>query len=281
MYGTIRRRVVVTVLAVPVLLVMSGCSNLFTGNMFTNFDGPPSASDLASRYTDDEGRVSGEDADNFVNDVDDAAGSSRFFDDLSDTDRTNLTGSLKSVYDNPNVDEETRQRAAVLAADVTLRGADSGETINNVADVLTSSEGADSFSDPGQLLDQIIPDSAKDDPEAIQKILDDMVAAADAYDALGDALKDEDGDGTIDNTPDGTNMTEVAQKAAVAMVVRNIVDQDADGSGDLAERIANGTVGDAGYTDPLSGDDGANSDGSAFNNILKAGGLDGFFDSDA
>ncbi|MFW5694652.1 MAG: hypothetical protein ACOCYB_05750 [Alkalispirochaeta sp.] len=271
MSGIIPRGVRVAAAALAFAIFMSGCSNLLTGNMFTNFDGPPSASELAGRYGD------ADDADDFVDAVDDAAGSRRFFDDLSDGDRKELTESLKSVYDDEDVDDETRQRAAVLAADVTLRGADSGETINNVADVLTSSDGPESFSDPAELMDQIIPDSAKDDPEAIQKILDDMVAAADAYDALGSSLTDEDGDGTVDG-PDGTNMTEVAQKAAVAMVVRNIVEQDKDGSDDLADRIAKGTVGDTSYDDPL---DAENSEGGALKNILDAGGLGGLFDSEA
>ncbi len=281
MYEAIRRRLVVTVLAVSVLLSISGCSNLFTGNLFSSFDGPPSASDLAGRYADEEGRVSRDDADDFVNDVDDAAGSSRFFGGLSEADRAELTDSLNSVYQNPEVDEKTRQRAAVLAADVTLRGADSGDTINNVADVLTSSEGTDDFSDPGQLLDQIIPDNAKDDPEAIQKILDDMVTAADAYDALGTSLRDEDDDGTLDG-PEGTNMAEVAQKAAVAMVVRNIVEQDKLQNGDdstiLRDGISSGNFDDTSYEDPLSSEQ--DKDGDSFDNLLNAGGLDGFFDSE-
>lgn len=274
MSGIGPRSVTPVALALVATITITGCSNLFTGNMFSNFDGPPSASDLTSRYGDDD--VPTDEADDFVNAVDDAAGSRRFFDDLSDSDRDELAGSLRTVYDNEDVDDDTRQRAAVLAADVTLRGADSGETINNVANVLTSSEGADSFSDPAQLMDQIIPESAKDDPVAIQRILDDMVAAADAYDALGGTLTDADGDGTVD-APDGVNMTEVAQKAAVAMVVRNIVEQDEAGSGDLADRIAAGTVGDTTYDDPLGAE---NADGGALNNIIEAGGLGGFFDSE-
>ncbi|MEX2445489.1 MAG: hypothetical protein WD492_17955 [Alkalispirochaeta sp.] len=281
MGGSIFRRVAVPALAMSVIVSITGCSNLLTGNMFSNFDGPPSASDLTSRFGDDNGNVSTEDANDFVNELDDAAGSSRFFDDLSDGDRTDLASSLESVYLNDGADgpdTETRQRAAVLAADVTLRGADSGETINNVANVLTSSDGPESFSDPAQLMDQIIPAGARNDSKAIQRILDDMVTAAGAYDALGASLKDEDDDGAVDG-PEGTNMAEVAQKAAVAMVVRNIVEQDSEGSKDLAERIAFGTVGDISYDDPLSSEQ--DKDGGAFNNILTAGGLGGFFESDA
>tara|TARA_B100000614_G_scaffold251418_1_gene262909 strand:- start:185 stop:1012 length:828 start_codon:yes stop_codon:yes gene_type:complete len=255
-------------------VLLAGCGNLFTGNMFENFDGPPSASDLASRYTDANGDVSTADAESFVNDLDDAASSSRFFDGLSDSDRESLAGSLESVYSNTDVDTETRQRAAVLAGDVTLRGSSAGDTINNVADVLTSSSGTDSFSDPAALLDQIIPTSAKGDPAAIEQILNDMVTAADAYSALGSSLTDADGDGTPDG-PSGANMTEVAQKAAVSIVVAKIVTDSATSStSSLAESLASGTFDASGYSDPSTD---ATSDGSALNNILKAGGLDGLF----
>jgi len=268
----------VAILAV-VSLALAGCSNLFTGNLFSSLDGPPSAGDIRGRYVDENGDVPTGSADEFVDDLADAADSDRFFDDLSDTDRDGLQESLESVYENEDVDEATRQNAAVLAAEVTLRGTDSGETINNVADVLTSSEGVDSFSEPSVLLDQIIPESAQGDPAAIEQILNDMVAAADAFDALGNTLTDSDGDGTIDNAPADANMAELAQQAAVAMVVRNLVnDPNSGGAAALSESIAAGTVGDTEFGDPLSNE---NTDGSALNNILKAGDLDGVFDTES
>jgi hypothetical protein len=273
------RRFRVAAILMAVSFFMAGGSNLFTGNLFSSLDGPPSAGDIRGRYADENGDVPAGSADAFVDDLEDAASTDRFFDDLNDTDRSGLRDSLESVYENEDVDEATRQSAAVLAAEVTLRGTNSGETINNVADVLTSSEGVDSFSEPSVLLDQIIPDSAKGDPDAIERILNDMVAAADAFDALGTTLTDSDGDGTIDNAPAGANMTELAQQAAVAMVVRNLVnDPNSGGAATLSESIASGTVEDTQFGDPLSSE---NTDGSALNNILKAGGLDGVFDTDS
>jgi hypothetical protein len=273
------RRFRVAAILMAVSFFLAGCSNLFTGNLFSSLDGPPSAGDIRGRYADENGDVPAGSADAFVDDLEDAASTDRFFDDLNDTDRSGLRDSLESVYENEDVDEATRQSAAVLAAEVTLRGTNSGETINNVADVLTSSEGVDSFSEPSVLLDQIIPDSAKGDPDAIERILNDMVAAADAFDALGTTLTDSDGDGTIDNAPAGANMTELAQQAAVAMVVRNLVnDPNSGGAATLSESIASGTVEDTQFGDPLSSE---NTDGSALNNILKAGGLDGVFDTDS
>ena len=279
MKTVVLRRTASRVGLVVAALAISGCSNLFTGNLFSNFDGPPSASEILSSYVDDDGNVDPAAADGFVSALGDAADSNKFYDDLSDDDRADLTASLSTVYKStdPAVTPETKQKAALLAADVTLKGTDSGDTINNVANVLTSDAGVDSFSDAGDLLNQIIPDEAQGDPVAIKKILDDMVAAADAYDALGSSLTDADGDGTPDS-PDGVNMTEVSQKAAVAMVVRNLVTQDGGDGETLANAVADGTVETLTFTDPLSAE---NADGSALNNILKAGGLDGLFEGDA
>jgi hypothetical protein len=274
--GKVTRSIILLIL----LSSISGCANLFSGNFFESFDSPPSASDIRGRYVDDEGNVAPDQAAAFVTDLGDAASSSRFFSELSDTDRADLRDSLASAYSSAEVPEATRQSAAILAADVTLRGADSGATINNVADVLTSSDGVDSFDEPSALLDQIVPESAQGDPVAIKRILDDMVAAAAAFDALGSTLTDSDGNGEIDNTPAGANMTAIAQQAAVAMVIRDLVaDPDSGGAEGLADDIAAGVVDDTRFSDnPLSD---TNTEGSPLNNILKAGGLNGVFDTES
>lgn len=244
---------------------LASCANLLTGNLFENFDGPPDASDILGQYTDSDGNVSTANAGAFVNDLLDAADSSRFFEGLSSTDRSNLADSLNSVYTNGGVDTATRQQAAILAGDVTLRNTGAGDTINNVADVLTSSGGSANFSDPEALLNQIIPESAKGDAAAITQILTDLQNAATAYNALGASLTDTDGDGTVDG-PDGANMTEVAQSAAVALVVNQIVTQSSPET--LASQIVAGTVASASYTAPDTNE-------TNLTNILAAGGLGG------
>lgn len=261
-----------SVLAAVLVVSLSGCSNLFTGNLFSGLDGPPSAGDITGRYVAADGSVPTDVAGDFVGDVEEAAESSRFFDDLSAGDRDDLSAALKDVYDNGAVDAETRQKAAILSGEVTLRDTPAGDTINNVADVLTSSGGADSFENPETLLDQIIPADAKGDPAAVQAILDDMVSAADAYNSLGGNLTDTDGDGSVDG-PDGANMAETAQRAAVSMIVADLVGQT--DSATLADAIANDSVDTLALTDP-TGD--ATTGGTPLNNILQAGGLDGLFE---
>lgn len=261
----------ISVILVVIATIIS-CSNLFEGNFFENFDGPPDASDILGEYIDGNGAVSTADAADFVDDLGDAAESDRFYDDLSDGDRQNLNTALKSVYDNEDLDDSVRQEASILAADVVLRGTEAEKTINNVADVLTSDLGGDAFNDPSELLDTVIPDDAKGDPDAIKAILDSLVSAGDAYDTLGSTLTDTDGDGTVDG-PSGANMTEIAQKAAVAIAVQKLVSDPAIGTTDqLAADIVAGSVSSTALDD-FPGDT------SSAQNILEAGGLGGVLGS--
>lgn len=270
-------------LVVAILLALTSCANLFDGNMFENFDGPPSAADILGGYTDEDGTVPPESADGFVDDLGDAAESERFFDDLTDEDREELETALESIYDNEEVDTETRQDAAILAGEIALRGTPAGDTVNNVVDVLIDSEdGADAFNDTGALLDAIIPADAQGDPEAVRDILESMVSAANAYESLGDTMTDEDGDGTPDG-PDGANMGEVSQNAAVSMILATTADTDGDGEVSEAEldALTAATVNDdfSGYTgDPLGDSIGDDDNPTPLRNILDAGGLLGVFE---
>lgn len=276
-------------IAAPFLIVfiflLSACSNLFDGNWFENFDAPPSADDILDDYVDEDGTVSTEDADDFVNDLGEAADSDRFFDDLSDEDRDELGTALKSVYDNPDVDVVTRQEAAILAGEIAIRDTGAGDTVNNVVEVLLSSEGgADSFNDAGAFINAIIPSSAEGDPEAIRQILEYLVVAADAYDALGNLLTDTDGDGTPDG-PEGSNMGEVAQNAAVAIILAATADLDGDGTVSDAEldALTTASVDDdfSAYNGtPLDDSLGSDASPTPLRNILDAGGLLEMFESD-
>ncbi len=264
------------VLAVATLTFFASCTNLFMGNFFEEFDGPPDASELLGSYTSSDGTVSTSKAPKFVGAVSEAAESSKFYKDLSSSDRTELNTALKSVYDDASVDTATRQSASVLAAEVKIRDTGAGETINNVANVLTSDLGADSFNDPEALMDLIIPDSAKGDATAVKKILDDLVSAGDAYDNLGSIMTDEDGDGTVDG-PSGVNMTETAQKAAVAIAVMKLADPDGDGVTDTAT-LSNEIINKSFSADTESALDNFPGDTTNLENILDAGGLGGLFD---
>ena len=112
------------------VFMFSSCADLFQGNLFENFDGPPDASELIDKYVNADGTVSASNAGKFVDAVAEAAESPRFFKDLSNSDRTKLNGALADVYGNEAVGTSDRQTASVLAAEVVIRGTDAGETIN-------------------------------------------------------------------------------------------------------------------------------------------------------
>jgi hypothetical protein len=141
--------------------------------------------------------------------------------------------------------------------------------------VLTSEADVDSFRDPAALLDQIIPEEAQGDEEAVAEIISDLAAAGSAYETLGNTLtEDTDGDGRPD-VPEGTNTGAVAQNATVAIAISDLVEQDGGDPTALASASVEGTIEEGRYQDPISD---ASTEGSALNNILTAGGLDALFD---
>lgn len=263
-FSTVVRFLMISVVSA---VVIAACGNLLQGNMFENFDGPPDTSDLLGKHVQPDGSITAQDAPGFIRDLEDAAGSPRFFRDLSGSDRAELSTALESVYANTDeVDVTTRQKAAVLAGEVNMRGTNAGETANNVIDVLTG-DGIETFENPNALFDEIIPADAKGDPAKVKAILDNLVAAGSAYEAFGETLGDT-------GAPAGTNMGTVAQNAVVAITVKGIVGANTD-TAVLAARI----VAREEIESPDYGDDGVfGPEGSAVRNIFDEAGLGGVLD---
>lgn len=259
-----------------VVATLAGCGNLFTTNYFENFDGPPSASELTNRYTNDSGQVETADADDFVDALAAETGGNRFFEELSPGDRAELSTALESVYTNtdPSISEATRQQAALLAADVTIRNTPAQDTINNVASVLTDADtgGSVDLEDASSLIGTIIPDDAQGDPAAIDSIITGLVTAAGAFDGLSSALTDGDGDGDADPA-DGVDLA-TAQQAAVSIAVRDLVAANGGGTAGtqaVRDAIINDTL-DTLTTPPSPiGDDPANP--TSLDRILQSAGI--------
>lgn len=270
--------------AVALLLGLVSCDTVFEGNLFENFAGPESASAILRKYS-DGGVVLPARAPGFVSALDDAAGSSRFFRELSASDRAGLNDALESVYaaDDADVPKATRQKAAILAGQVNLRETDAGETINNAIDVLTDG-GIDTFEeDPEALLDQLLPSGVRGDEAKISAVLRNLVNAAGAYEALGTTLASSDDD-PEPQMPAGTNKGAVAQNALVALVVKDIAKANGadaeDGIAALAAELAK-PQGDR-DTDwiTLPYDNGVEfaPEGSPLRNIFNAAGFGGVLD---
>ncbi|POR05172.1 hypothetical protein AU468_02165 [Alkalispirochaeta sphaeroplastigenens] len=262
---------------------LSSCDTVFEGNLFENFAGPESASAILKKYS-DGGSIPTARAPGFVSALDDAAGSPRFFRELSASDRAGLNEALESVYtaDDNDVPKATRQKAAILAGQVNLRETAAGETVNNAIDVLTDG-GIDTFEeDPEALLDQLLPSGVRGDQAKIAAVLNDLVNAAGAYEALGATLEASPGD-PDPQMPAGTNKGAVAQNALVALVVKDIA--KANGAGDAEAGIAALAAELAkpqGTRDPIvlpydNGEEFA-PEGSPLRNIFNAAGFGGVLD---
>lgn len=267
--GITRGRSVLVALAA--FLVLLSCENLQQGNLFENFDGPPSASSIIEKYTGEDGTVAPERAAAFVRSLEEAADSPRFFRELSAADRNRLNTALSSVYEPANGVESvtTRQKAAILAGDVNMRGTAAGTTANNVIDVLNDG-GIGTFEDPKALFSKILPTDARNDVEKTRRILDNLVAAGAAYEAFGTTLSDPD-----NAVPEGTSIGSVAQYALVAMVVRDIAGANS-GTEALAQQIVNNQpISSPDWPDGPFGDE-----GSPLRNIFDAAGLGGVLEED-
>jgi hypothetical protein len=248
-------------LFLAVFLLVTSCADLIMGtNLFSGFDEPPNAADALRGRVDASGAVlAGQEA-AFLRNLRNSTTSNKFFANLSNDERTQLNTALKSIYSNGDLAPELRQQAALDGAAVSLRGTTAQTTTNNLTKYIADG-GGDVFSEPDKLLDAIIPSSAKGDPVAIQGILDSYIAAATAYEALGETLVG----GTA--APGGANMNSVGQNAAVAMAVAALASKNDN----LAEELTKDPA-DRGALD-TSGLDGINDDGTPLNAILQTSGL--------
>lgn len=249
----ISRSTLRSVLLVGIALALTGCSNIYESNIFAGFDGPPAAADLT---------------DSSAKDIAEAADSPQFIDELKDDPdaREEIQERLREIYNDPDASEEERKTAAALSATIEIETSDGAAVVNNVVDVFLDEESEGDFSDPGSLVKAVFPESVRSDPEALAEQIESFNRAAEAYEAYGTDLTDE-------NQPEGTNSGEVAQRAAVAILIADLSRQ-AGGSEALAADISNDDDFE-GYSDPTESTLGDDENPTSLRNILDVAGLTG------
>ncbi|MFP4330990.1 MAG: hypothetical protein ACOC28_06245 [Alkalispirochaetaceae bacterium] len=237
-------------LIVVLLSALLGCANIYEANLFADFDGPPSASELANASIDE---------------IAEAAESPQFFDELANDPEAKETiqNRLQEIYNDTNASDEDRRSAAILSGDVEMETTAGGEVVNNVVDVLLSGDG--DFSDPATLVESIFPESIRNDPTALREQLESFQTASEAYQVYGDDLDSE-------GVPEGANSGEIAQRATVAILI-NTLAVEAGGVDALASDIENDNLG--GYSDPTEDALGTESAPTSLRNILDVAGLTG------
>lgn len=232
-----------------VLLV--GCANIYESNLYKNFDGPPSASELANGSAED---------------IADAAESPQFFDELKDDPAAKeaIQNRLQEIYNDENASDSDRRTAAIVSGDIEMETTTGGEIVNNVVDVILE-ESDGEFSDPGTFIRNTFPESVRNDPVVLKAQIESFRTAADAYYAYGDGL-------TAEGVPEGANSGEIAQRATVAILMDTLAGQ-AGGTDALVNDIQSDSFPQPPYSDPTVTALGTEESPEPLRNILDVAGL--------
>ncbi len=229
--------------AVLLLMLLTGC-NPFTTNIYASFD-TYKMPDLGD-----------------VDEVLDAADDPDFYENLADDPeaKQEVLDTLEETYNDPDEDEETRQEAALMAADVYLKTADTDETLDNFNDLISDaangedvfdSEGGDGpdilfkslFGDPPYAAGTPATDPAYVAYRALVEVqLDAFLKAIPALEVYGNNVNSG-----IPVPPD-SNAGDTATKALMAGLTRYLTYMlDADGD--------NSSASDAGYVSGIEAGD--------------------------
>lgn len=230
-------------------VLMAGCANIYESNLFENFDGPPSAAELANGS---------------LEDIADAAESPKFFEELRDDPdaKEAIQNRLQEIYNDPASSDADRKTAAIISGDVEMETTQGAEIVNNVVDVLLDESGGE-FSDPGTFIRNTFPESVRNDPVLLKAQIESFRTAAAAYDVYGTGL-------TAETEPEGANSGEIAQRATVAILMDTLATQ-AGSTDALAADIQADDY--SGYTDPTDTALDTEASSTPLRNILDVAGL--------
>jgi hypothetical protein len=191
-------RLKVTALLLTPLLLVAGCSAFFGFNAFSSFDKPP-----APKLSDYTG----------------AGGLSKLAGDLTSkavvaalaadpTTTQQLEAYLLGVYTGGGPDA---QQAAALYADVNLKTTLGEDLVNNVVAALMTNPPSGNIA---SILQSLLPPGATADQATFSAMVDGLLNAEAAYMVLGVSTP---------LPPPGVNMGDVAQKAAVSLMMKTVV----------------------------------------------------------
>ncbi len=211
-------RVTALALAILASLALVGCAPLFEFNLFAGLDTPPTPT--AADYTGDGGLDTlGQDLDSPAT-VEALAADpdlvQQIEDDLWDT----------YIGDAGGVENAEDGEAALLYADLALKTSEGETLVNNVVGALLDGSLAGS-SNIGTLLASIIPPEALASEATFTAMIDALLTANDAYEALGiwvDGIAPDDDGVPTNPLPPGSAPGDVVQKSIVAYTMHAMVD---------------------------------------------------------
>jgi hypothetical protein len=260
-----------------IFLLLLGCTDLLSFNLFSLFDKPrvPSTEDLSTM--EDE---------KLLNIVEDLVQSDSFYEDIAEEMATSEDGSsetkdaivanLREIMDESTGDTTREaQRAALLVAEIELNSSPAGDVIDGFVTIAMGFiENPPDSSDTEQLAEDLAADvfSGISDRESFTAAINGLLAAGDAFTFYGESLDDT---GTVVAPPED-NIGAIAQDAIVSLLVAEMFNSSTGLEvSDLEALVFDGTP-----LPPFTMDDDPFTTNTAMSNILEASGLGGLFDQE-
>ncbi len=268
-----KKTAVLGILLAALVLILSGCEELFTFNLF---DGLEQVN--AARTVEDIRKKSASEG---LEELDDLMDSDNFVDSLAedDTSKTGLLEYLDEIASDTATETEDKQTALILSADIEIKTSGGDDLVNNVAELLTNPSVLEEGGDPEQIFTALVPEEVESTEDMTAMLLGFM-DAADTYEALGVTLDPNNPDSLVADI----NLGDVAQTALISSIVNAAVSDIAgetgsspeEAAGELAKLIMGDDSANVIFSDtfdPLASID----EGTGVYNILVLSGLEGLF----
>jgi len=206
-------------LALVLIVSLSGCEELFEFNLFASLD----TIDLP-----DAEALNGMGEEEALDYLDEELESDAFVDALAE-DQQALNDVETYLNDHRGTaGDDTEKRATILYADLQLKVYKGEELVNNALSLLLGDPQDVNFSDVTEVEDflkahlaDMVPPESLASREVFDAMLSGFQAAWDAYAIFAASL---DGNPDTDEVPDSINMGDVAQKALVACIINEAID---------------------------------------------------------
>jgi hypothetical protein len=188
---------------IPFVLLLSGCSAFFETNLLAGLDKVPAPT--ASDYQGSGG------LDKLSKDLSSPAVVAALKADPAAT--ASIATYLQTTYlSSPPLTTTDQQKAAVLYSDLLLKTTSGDELVNSA--VTLTIGGVGNNKTVLEIMQEVVPMDVASDPVAFAAMVEGLLDANDSYALFG---------GSVPPAPAGVNMGDVAQKAAVAWMVRSVV----------------------------------------------------------
>ncbi|MBN2050226.1 MAG: hypothetical protein JW760_07250 [Spirochaetales bacterium] len=263
------------ILLAALVLMLSGCAELFTFNLFDGLEQVNAARTVAD--------ITEKPASEGLEELDDLMDSDNFVDSLAEDPESKeaLLDYLDKIASDPEAETGDRQTALILSADIEIKTTGGDDLVNNVAGLLTDPSVLEEGGEPQDLFTALVPEEVESSEEMTAMLLGFMDAAA-TFEALGNTLDPND----PDSLETDATLGDLAQTALISSIIDAAVTDIAGetatkeereaAAGELAKLLMGDDTANANFSEtfnPLSGID----EGTGVYNILVLSGLEGLF----